>query len=247
MRTRFSTVLLVFYTGQALAKTNHADIIADKEKADQLMFPGYTIYTPSWNFPINPGNGNATAAFNGTIEHAMVQMEEAYPGWRRRHDEHLHSTPLLKKRDEYWKRDKCCYHCDADDRLGWPQAKLTAIWEGIDYLKRQPGPGGIGNKGCGRISCSWDSGIWICNDHDGPLTLEDWRPVADGADFLCNLSFDCALWPKIVEEDPLCKGQAFHYCDNHDGPNMIPCPHKPWNVIVRGLKHDGTDEGGGYC
>lgn len=76
------------------------------------MFPSYNIVTPTWTFPINPGNDtfNGTVVFNGTIEHAMIQIEEALPGWRKTYDEHLMKNPLEKRwGEDYWGKN---YHCN---------------------------------------------------------------------------------------------------------------------------------------
>lgn len=79
-------------------------------------------------------------------------MGEVYPGWRKTYDEYFDRTPMLEKRDDYWKRN---YHCAGygNGLFGqeWHHAKGPAISEGSQYLRRQPGPGGIGNKGCGRF------------------------------------------------------------------------------------------------
>lgn len=52
-------------------------------------------------------------------------------------------------------------------------AKAIAIWEGINHLNHvcgtpvsKPGPGI-----CGRVSCSYNSAIWWCNDVGSCLSL----------------------------------------------------------------------------
>lgn len=61
---------------QAAQKDHHAHIIASKAAADAELFPGYDIHTYTWTFDVHPGTGNDNASFNGTIEHAMAQMNE---------------------------------------------------------------------------------------------------------------------------------------------------------------------------
>jgi len=48
----------------------------------------------------------------------------------------------------------------------FPTADKETIQDGIDYLRGVPGTAtnGPGPGNCGRVSCSWDSAIWWCND-----------------------------------------------------------------------------------
>ncbi|PNY28164.1 Uncharacterized protein TCAP_01923 [Tolypocladium capitatum] len=82
-----------------------------------------------------------------------------------------------------------------------------AIADGIAYLLKLRGhPRNQGGPGaCGRVSCSYDSAIWWCNDSKQPKTLDGWFEIADGAAWIAGECFY--------------GGQVF---DAHD-----------WNVIVR--------------
>ncbi|KAI1506171.1 hypothetical protein F5X99DRAFT_404218 [Biscogniauxia marginata] len=71
--------------------------------------------------------------------------------------------------------------CGKIDDRGF--ADNSRITEGIQYLRTlgpslarvEPGP-----ARCDRVSCSWDSAIWLCNDRTDVLGV-NWTDVADFA------------------------------------------------------------------
>ncbi|KAL2813072.1 hypothetical protein BDW59DRAFT_167617 [Aspergillus cavernicola] len=88
--------------------------------------------------------------------------------------------------------------------------------EGIMYLEdvdgrptEGPGPGE-----CSRVSCSWDSAIWWCNDTRETKSLRSFNDIAIGVQ---------AIWSECSFREPgynmVVSGQAFHKTN--------------WNVIVR--------------
>ncbi|KAK4450293.1 hypothetical protein QBC34DRAFT_379493 [Podospora aff. communis PSN243] len=102
-------------------------------------------------------------------------------------------------------------------QCGWPPG-WTPTWDflaldaGINYLKglqgscrNPPGPGF-----CGRVSCSWGSGIYYCNDN----RHEIWVPCRDLGDVAHSIVSRCA--DRGANGRTL--GQAFHSGN--------------WNVIV---------------
>lgn len=48
----------------------------------------------------------------------------------------------------------------------YPPANSVPIWDGVRYLERLSGSpaNGPGPRACGRVSCSWNSAIFWCND-----------------------------------------------------------------------------------
>ena len=70
----------------------------------------------------------------------------------------------------------------------WGVASTDRIIDGIAYLRSvttQPSWGpGPGN--CGRVSCSWNSAIWACNEHTTEFTLPNFGLVADCAQLIVN-------------------------------------------------------------
>lgn len=62
--------------------------------------------------------------------------------------------------DDYWNKD---YDCGDGLVRGWTYAARPPIQEGVAYLRRQHGPTPLGAYGCGRVSCSYNSAIFMCN------------------------------------------------------------------------------------
>ncbi|KAE8135101.1 hypothetical protein BDV38DRAFT_294917 [Aspergillus pseudotamarii] len=62
------------------------------------------------------------------------------------------------------------------------------IEEGIRYLHSVPGQptNGPGPGNCGRVSCSYNSAIWWCNDNTSPKTLPGFYNIAQGAQVVIN-------------------------------------------------------------
>ncbi|KAH8764807.1 hypothetical protein F5883DRAFT_715448 [Diaporthe sp. PMI_573] len=109
---------------------------------------------------------------------------------------------------------KCVYPFRMD-------ARRSAIKEGISYLRQVPGRPGMppGPGSCGRVSCSDQSAIYWCNDHDDSFWVDSFGAIADGAhDINRNCVPGASQWapPEILIWT---KGQIFF---------------DKWNVVVRG-------------
>ncbi|KUI54747.1 hypothetical protein VP1G_02007 [Cytospora mali] len=99
----------------------------------------------------------------------------------------------------------------------WREAYEYFIAEGIAYLSDLPGKpsNGPGPGECGRVSCSWSSAIWWCNDNDHKYTLDSFWEIAQAAS---DIDSDCHYvdpWSLTIYTS----GQNF-FTEN-------------WNVIVR--------------
>lgn len=211
------------------------------------MFPNYTIITPSWSFDIHPGenNNNATAVFSGTIQHAMIQMEEAYPGWRKELDSHIINETISTHRKrydwkDYWQQPGRPLDCDRDEATEssedhWKWAKTDAIHEGIKYLDHLNLKDVQVDKGpsCGRVSCSYDSAIFACNGDPDPVKLMNWSRVGDAAWLIMSTCHFDVPYPRMY-----CKGEATHGWSDH---------RADWSVIVRGLKKGHELIGSDHC
>ncbi|KAK0718440.1 hypothetical protein B0T26DRAFT_613220, partial [Lasiosphaeria miniovina] len=73
----------------------------------------------------------------------------------------------------------------------YPSASYLPIRDGITYLRYRvsghPGSGpGTNNRG--RVSCSYRSVIWWCNESPATTQLDGWGPVADAAQTIID---DC--------------------------------------------------------
>ncbi|KAF4589827.1 hypothetical protein GQ602_003716 [Ophiocordyceps camponoti-floridani] len=76
------------------------------------------------------------------------------------------------------KRDYNTAHCSGPD-----PASIKVIREGINYLSSLGGPPFLpqGPGSCSRVSCSWNSAIWLCNDNPSTLLISNWPDVARSA------------------------------------------------------------------
>ncbi|KAI1153711.1 hypothetical protein F4825DRAFT_460965 [Nemania diffusa] len=109
--------------------------------------------------------------FTGTIESVISQMRQI---------KGAHYTPSFVS-----KAENQALAANHDDHVstflvecGGPDANPRRIAQGIDYLNHLPDSARCSNKAlhCGRISCSWNSAIWLCNERSDP-----------GTDHQCNM------------------------------------------------------------
>ncbi|CEJ87469.1 hypothetical protein VHEMI04425 [[Torrubiella] hemipterigena] len=99
----------------------------------------------------------------------------------------------------------------------FPGTTVDHLGQGISYLRGVGGRPSMGGRGtCGRVSCSYNTAIWWCNDDAGVKTLASFGSIADGAQWVWN---KCAgRLDKGLAQGQV-SGQAFHPTN--------------WNVIVR--------------
>ncbi|KAH6636400.1 hypothetical protein F5144DRAFT_567358 [Chaetomium tenue] len=185
--------------------------------AQDSPIEGYTIVPITWEFD---GPNGQVIQLNGTVQEVVAQLDLIVPNSQAkliasiaaastasstsRRDE---ESPLEKRYDE----DKilCWVH-------GWTAASLRSIQDGINYLNGVSGrpSHGPGPSTCARVSCSYGSAIYWCNDNRSLKELNSFKDIAHGADRIKN---NCQ---QVVQATVLTQGQIF-YKDN-------------WNVIVRG-------------
>ncbi|PTB40428.1 hypothetical protein M441DRAFT_141907, partial [Trichoderma asperellum CBS 433.97] len=168
----------------------------------------YKVFIPQWEVEVSPGG--SMVILNGTIEQVHDELIKLNPNWDNeylgenpsKHSEN--STRLLDKRTDF---SGAQYFC----RGRWPEALKEEIKRGIKYLRRVNGrpTNGAGPGNCGRVSCSYHSAIWWCNDDHQPKTLESFGSIADGAQYIVD---HCGRYYLV-------SGQVFHKTN--------------WNVIVR--------------
>ncbi|KAL2851099.1 hypothetical protein BJY01DRAFT_261128 [Aspergillus pseudoustus] len=174
---------------------------------------GYRIWEPEWEVEALPGLMHKA---RGTIEEVHAELLHINPDW----DEHYVEPALehlTQRTSDFTKRTD--FYTDGWLVCGqWPEADVPHIMSGIRYLNGVAGrPGnGPGPGNCGRVSCSYGSAIWWCNDSDQAKQLESYRSIADGAQAVlqsCSYDGGFSFSNKVT-------GQAFH--------------ETSWNVIVRG-------------
>lgn len=135
------------------------------------MFPDRPILTPSWDLPVEPGNVNLTENFNGTIQHAMQQMNEAHPGWLKEYEDWVKTQPA--------KRQSACIYPQWANGIacgGFSPGRWDANGDAVKYLHNLPGMSGMraGPKACGRVSCSYDTAVFTCNDVSQMTNVHDY-------------------------------------------------------------------------
>ncbi|KAK0744320.1 hypothetical protein B0T21DRAFT_357602 [Apiosordaria backusii] len=109
-------------------------------------------------------------------------MEADYPGWNATFQAHLAAISTISASSadaaKEWPETFQC-------RIPYDPAMYTDIKEGIDYLRGLTGTA-INDPGkCGRVSCSYNSAIYWCNDNDYQKEVE-WGQVADGGKFILD-------------------------------------------------------------
>ncbi|KAI0969932.1 hypothetical protein F4678DRAFT_462740 [Xylaria arbuscula] len=115
-------------------------------------------------------------------------------------------------------RDPSLFESDIFCAIPWDQpfASVFHIRQGISYLRKIHGDctNGPGPGNCGRVSCSYSSGIWFCNDNPHPMSV----PCSTFADRAWDIVQKCYSFGDFPTDSVY--GQVF----DTDG----------WNVIVAG-------------
>ncbi|TDZ19976.1 hypothetical protein Cob_v006955 [Colletotrichum orbiculare MAFF 240422] len=172
----------------------------------------YQIVDMQWElqaFPSGP-----FVLLNGTIEEAHQQLLAINPNYDAQFpavfSDHnaTENLPVLDSRMASFSR----HHCPPPGSYCSPMR----IREGIEYLYRvsgrprhMPGP-----ATCSRVSCSWNSAIYWCNDNTHDIELSSFGEIADGAQYVAD---HCTF--TVGKSYQCVSGQAFH--------------HDNWNVLVR--------------
>ena len=55
-------------------------------------------------------------------------------------------------------------HCIPVSGQNWRRANDVVIGQGIKYLRNNNLVCGVNPHSCSRVSCSYDSAIWVCNN-----------------------------------------------------------------------------------
>ncbi|KAK4186922.1 hypothetical protein QBC35DRAFT_464238 [Podospora australis] len=183
--------------------------------------PGYTIIEPVWEIQLSPGA--PPIILNGTVQqvqHKLRQLninaENVFPRNPSKQaitDDSKHTT-----RSEPNPNFSINVKREIIDCHRFPVARRWAIEDSIDLLQRQGGNpiNQAGPASCMRVSCTYNSAIYWCNDLPTANILESWAILATGAQ---NIISHCFPSPNL---DLTVAGQWFHidYLD--------------WNVIIRG-------------
>ncbi|KAI0459602.1 hypothetical protein F5B21DRAFT_499282 [Xylaria acuta] len=147
-------------------------------------------------------------SFSGLgLQHIEEQIREINPNfsWSRETEPGSRDSP---------EEEKVNILCD----MAWnPKfASVFHIRQGITYLHKVHGncTNGPGPGNCGRVSCSYGSGIWFCNDNPHPMSV----PCSTFGDRAWDIVEKCYAFGNFPTDSV--HGQAFDI--------------EGWNVIVAG-------------
>ncbi|KAG5946174.1 hypothetical protein E4U53_006615 [Claviceps sorghi] len=184
--------------------------------------PGYGVHTFEWDVEVFPGH---TQNFSGTVEQVQSQVRKLNPRWTPSLLPGEKKASMIDRRGDAnaqliaWREINC------GEAQGWEAVNVgtdSAIGDGIKRLRDEAKSGSVPKAGpgpslCGRVSCSYNTAIWWCNDSPKDRALASWMNIADGA------------WQIVRRclkdgEQKTAKGQVFTDAD--------------WNVIVRRDRQD---------
>ncbi|PVH85714.1 hypothetical protein DL98DRAFT_583306 [Cadophora sp. DSE1049] len=98
----------------------------------------------------------------GTIQQVFAQLDAEDNDFKLS-DLGARDVPDLHPRDTSYMTDVNCIPVNGQN---WNRANQGAIREGINYLRRGYMSCWVNAHSCARVSCSWDSGIYFCNNNN---------------------------------------------------------------------------------
>ncbi|KAL0936837.1 uncharacterized protein CTRU02_209053 [Colletotrichum truncatum] len=204
-------------------------LLSGAQAALEAPIAGYSVIIPEWDVQAYPGGTKKAVPLNGTIQEVHAQLLQINPDYDSSFDRSLSGMARLSQITTDPEKH-IILHGDnefvgANYTCGnntWGHAITGQIEDGIQYLRKVVGKpkAHAGPQACGRVSCSFGSAIWWCNDNTSPKELEDFSVIASGAHYL-RIQKQCKLGYMFYHEYYM-RGQVFH----KDG----------WSVIVRGDK-----------
>ncbi|CZR52489.1 uncharacterized protein PAC_02366 [Phialocephala subalpina] len=176
---------------------------------------GYGVVDFTWEVETSPGGPKEN--LTGTVQEVISQLSTINSNWKSDFNltESLLPRSGLQKRLNFPFTSLLC-NIRLDE---WGTAYRNAINDGINYLNGVPGipTNGPGPGNCGRVSCSYGSAIWWCNDETQTFSLPGFSTIAAGAQAIQD---NCPDSPGSLSG--LVNGQVFaQFLQN-------------WNTIVRG-------------
>ncbi|KAL4902251.1 hypothetical protein BDW74DRAFT_181097 [Aspergillus multicolor] len=170
------------------------------KQAPQLSKP-LSLATASKSSPgkwTRPPNG-PTVLLNGTVQEIYAELLKINPSYDGDFAETLAAAQAAAE-TESKTYEAADIDADADAGIAslhkrlpvtcnnYDEAITRRIREGITYLRGVSGrpSNGPGPGNCGRVSCSYNSAIWWCNDNTSSKTLPGFNNIADGAQVVIN-------------------------------------------------------------
>ncbi|EAW14558.1 uncharacterized protein ACLA_075980 [Aspergillus clavatus NRRL 1] len=173
-------------------------------KATESGIPGYNIVDIEWD--VQTTAGGPTVKAKGTVQDVYAQLKDINPEFENEFPPVNSTDSSVHVVDRYTVQSHFC-------QGRWSGCSWSRIQQGISYLNGVPGrpSNGPGPGNCGRVSCSYNSAIYWCNDNNYQYTLNGFYDIASGANYIGQTC--------LINSDTT-SGQIF-YTDN-------------WNVVVRG-------------
>ncbi|KAI0099224.1 hypothetical protein GGR51DRAFT_565041 [Nemania sp. FL0031] len=152
---------MLFYTLLLVAVARAAVVPQDGSPADELNLQvglpdNYSVSDIQWRGFEDFGEDQV---FTGTIENVIYQMRQIKGA--------DYTPSFVSKAESQITKSQPDHHVAKHNiECGGSDADPRRIDQGVDYLNHLPDSSICGNapKTCGRISCSWNSAIWLCND-----------------------------------------------------------------------------------
>ncbi|KAM7202260.1 hypothetical protein V8F33_002977 [Rhypophila sp. PSN 637] len=166
--------------------------------------PGYTVVDLVWS---------VDAFGNGTIVNITGPVEKVYDELKR-----INAISITSLPEAPANIDNITLSQDLSQAINcvgpWETANVGRIREGISHLKGVPGKpaNSPGPGSCGRVSCSYQSAIWWCNDNKFTKTLDSFGAIGDCAqtiidachptnDKIVGQNFKDGNWNCIIRRD----------------------------------------------
>ncbi|KAG9250323.1 uncharacterized protein F5Z01DRAFT_677884 [Emericellopsis atlantica] len=167
-------------------------------QGNEVALPeGYTESPLVWELQSHPDG--ETFSMEGTVEQVHQELTRRNPNYLADFGIELDERDD-DSNDALVTRDTC--HSEWHSIVcGWdsPIAETKAIRAGISYLRGVPGKPhlGAGPGNCSRVSCSYSSAIYWCNDRNKAWSLGSFNSIAKGAQCIYN---DCQANAKVKGE-----------------------------------------------
>ncbi|KAK3488658.1 uncharacterized protein B0T23DRAFT_413815 [Neurospora hispaniola] len=189
---------------------------SDAKSAHDPIF-GYGIEDIIWEVKAHPDG--PTMNVTGTIQQVYDALDKANPNFRKDFGiDNTADSPVFATATE----SDSSYELESLVCNVFDYAQRTATTKGIEYLNNVPGTpaNGPGPGNCGRVSCSYESAIYWCNDNPDVKSLDSYGSIGWAAQFVLNShNRDCAtIWGELPEDNGV-KGRVFVKGN--------------WNVVVR--------------
>ncbi|OTA52106.1 hypothetical protein K449DRAFT_427368 [Hypoxylon sp. EC38] len=195
---RFSSILITILTGVAIMFRAFSLPL----EGQHGLPSGYSRSNLTWTGNIT--NNGPEMSFNGSsFQDIEVQILQANPEFSWNDHQDTNDSITLSTRAKHH------LSCDPNN-IWWAQA--FRIQEGIDYLRGKTGTCSMvaGPRVCTRISCSYKSAIWWCNDNDYPIQE------------------DCSVWSDYAQD-------ILDNCQTNDASSRVRGQEfstNDWNIMV---------------